>query len=73
MLFSSKPLFIIPLVIFFLGISYIPMADSVLRPEIHRDVILTEKDDMFDFKPEKQVELTIEEEKEKFCFLFWCW
>jgi len=44
MLFSSKSLFIIPFVIFFIGISFIPMADSVLRPEIHQDVILTEKE-----------------------------
>jgi len=28
-----------------------------------------QEDDRFDFKPEKQVELT----KEKLCFLFWCW
>jgi len=33
-----------------------------------------QEDDRFDFKPEKQVELSMEEEeKEKFCFLFWCW
>ena len=44
MLVFSKPLLIIPLVIFFLGISLIPMADSVLRPEIRQDVILTEKE-----------------------------
>jgi len=39
----------------------------------HKQEAIPEKDDRFDFKPEKQVELTIEEEKEKFCFLFWCW
>ena len=44
MLVFSKPLLIIPLVIFFIGISLIPMADSVLRPEIRQDVILTEKE-----------------------------
>ncbi len=43
-MFFFKHLFIIPLVIFFIGISFIPMADSVLRPEIHQDVILTEKE-----------------------------
>ena len=31
-----------------------------------------QEDDRFDFKPEKQVDLN-KEEKEKFCFLFWCW
>jgi len=44
MLVFSKPLLIIPLAIFFIGISLIPMADSVLRPEIRQDVILTEKE-----------------------------
>ena len=44
MLSFSKPLFIIPLVIFFIGISLIPMADSVLRPQTHGDVILSEEE-----------------------------
>ena len=44
MLFFSKTFFIIPLVLFFIGISSIPMADSLFRPEIYQDLILTEKE-----------------------------
>jgi len=42
--FFSKPLFIIPLVIFFIGISFIPMADSLLRAEQYGDIILSEEE-----------------------------
>lgn len=42
--FFSKPLFIIPLVIFFIGISFIPMADSLLRAERYGDIILSEEE-----------------------------
>jgi len=44
MLFFSKPLFIIPLVIFFIGISLIPMADSLLRAERYGDFNLSEEE-----------------------------
>jgi len=33
---------------------------------------IPEKDDRFDFKPEKQQDVVVEED-DKFCFLFWCW
>ena len=33
---------------------------------------VTEEDDRFDFKPEKQPDVVAEED-DKFCFLFWCW
>ena len=45
MLFFSKQLFIIPLVIFFIGISLISMADSILRPEVHMEVVPSEKEE----------------------------
>jgi len=47
--------------------------EKIEKLETKPDAIAQE-DDRFDFKPEKQVELSMEEEeKEKFCFLFWCW
>ena len=44
MLFISKPIFIIPLVIFFIGISSIPVADSLLRAERYGDFNLSEEE-----------------------------